>query len=198
MDCSGRWENEEDWRLIAPYCDVIGYDNYSERFADATLGRLIRETAKPVFAGEFSFPPTYGLARGFQAYSVNADTEAESGEHYAAWLAERAGESVLRGRGVVSVPRSAGERPGTGTRSGFGLRRRATPSGWWMWEIARNGISWTACDRSNLRAIPRPQVAPIGTRSAEELYAWNELPQPQVDFTFGFSNLNPEPSSVSM
>lgn len=28
-------------------------------------------------------------------------------------------------------------------------------------------------------------------------YALNELPQPQVDFTFGFSNLKPEPSSVS-
>jgi hypothetical protein len=28
-------------------------------------------------------------------------------------------------------------------------------------------------------------------------YALNELPQPQVDFTFGLENLNPEPSSVS-
>ncbi|HEX8983887.1 MAG TPA: hypothetical protein VF767_00590 [Bryobacteraceae bacterium] len=82
----GWWENEEDWRLIAPYCDVIGYDNYSEQFADGTLARLIRETAKPVFAGEFSFPPTYALERGFQAYSVNAANEAESGERYAAWL----------------------------------------------------------------------------------------------------------------
>jgi hypothetical protein len=28
-------------------------------------------------------------------------------------------------------------------------------------------------------------------------YTLNELPQPQVDFTFGFSNLKPAPSSVS-
>ena len=29
------------------------------------------------------------------------------------------------------------------------------------------------------------------------LYAWNELPQPHVDLTWGLLNLNPEPSSVS-
>jgi hypothetical protein len=28
-------------------------------------------------------------------------------------------------------------------------------------------------------------------------YAWNDEPQPQVLFTFGFSNLKPAPSSVS-
>ncbi len=28
-------------------------------------------------------------------------------------------------------------------------------------------------------------------------YTWNELPQPQVDFTWGLLNLKPEPSSVS-
>ena len=33
--------------------------------------------------------------------------------------------------------------------------------------------------------------------SAKQLYAWNELPQPQVLLTFGFSNLKPAPSSVS-
>jgi hypothetical protein len=29
------------------------------------------------------------------------------------------------------------------------------------------------------------------------VYALNELPQPQVDFTFGLLNLKPAPSSVS-
>ena len=28
-------------------------------------------------------------------------------------------------------------------------------------------------------------------------YTWKELPQPQVDFTCGLLNLNPDPSSVS-
>lgn len=33
---------------------------------------------------------------------------------------------------------------------------------------------------------------------ADEIsYALNELPHPQVDFTFGLLNLNPEPSIVS-
>ena len=33
---------------------------------------------------------------------------------------------------------------------------------------------------------------------ADEMsYALKELPHPQVDFTFGLLNLNPEPSSVS-
>jgi hypothetical protein len=30
-----------------------------------------------------------------------------------------------------------------------------------------------------------------------DAYALNELPQPQVDFTFGLLNLNPEPSRLS-
>jgi hypothetical protein len=82
----GGWQNEEDWRLIAPWCDVIGFDNYSDRFAEPSLAELIRETGKPVFAGEFSFPAAYELARGFRAYTVRAETEAESGRRYAAWV----------------------------------------------------------------------------------------------------------------
>ena len=31
----------------------------------------------------------------------------------------------------------------------------------------------------------------------ESVYTWKELPQPQVDFTWGLLNLNPAPSSVS-
>jgi uncharacterized protein (TIGR03437 family) len=82
----GWWENEQDWRLIAPYCDAIGYDRYSDEFADATLDRLMRETAKPVLLGEFSFPATYRLLRGFRAYGTNAVDDAESGTKYARWL----------------------------------------------------------------------------------------------------------------
>jgi hypothetical protein len=84
----GGWQNEEDWRLIAPWCDVIGFDDYSEHFAAPSLAALMRETGKPVFAGEFSFPPAYGNARGYRSYTVSAETEAESGERYAAWIAE--------------------------------------------------------------------------------------------------------------
>ena len=45
-----------------------------------------------------------------------------------------------------------------------------------------------AVSRNSQPAVPsQPQI----------LYALNELPQPQVDFTFGLENLNPEPSSDS-
>jgi len=82
----GWWENENDWRLIAPWCDVIGYDNYQFDFTDARLARLIRETDKPVFCGEFSFPPYYGGTRGFNRLWVWAEDDADAGDHYARWL----------------------------------------------------------------------------------------------------------------
>ncbi len=37
----------------------------------------------------------------------------------------------------------------------------------------------------------------IPSLDVKKRYALNELPQPQVDFTSGFSNLKPEPSMVS-
>ncbi len=83
----GWWENETDWQLIADYCDVIGYDRYSPSFADDWMNRLIRKTDKPVFLGEFSFPPTYNLERGFRAYAAaNALDDADAGRLYSNWL----------------------------------------------------------------------------------------------------------------
>ncbi len=83
----GWWENETDWQLIADYCDVIGYDRYSPVFADDWMAALIRKTDKPIFVGEFSFPPTYNLERGFRAYqSVNAWDDADAGRLYSNWL----------------------------------------------------------------------------------------------------------------
>jgi uncharacterized protein (TIGR03437 family) len=82
----GWWENENDWRLIAPYCDAIGYDRYSDLFVEPYLDRLIRETAKPILLGEFSFPADYGLERGFRRYGVSAADDAQSGSKYSKWL----------------------------------------------------------------------------------------------------------------
>jgi hypothetical protein len=85
----GWWEDEEDWRLIAPHCDVIGYDYYSPTFADERLTRLMRETNKPVLCGEFSFPPTYDGARGYGTYDASwVHTEAEAGERYARYVSK--------------------------------------------------------------------------------------------------------------
>ncbi|NUQ00649.1 MAG: glycosyl hydrolase, partial [Armatimonadetes bacterium] len=86
----GWWENEHDWRLIAPHCDAIGYDRYSFEFMDERLRRLADETAKPILCGEFSFPSFYEGRRGFGRYGTWAETDAESGERYAAWLRDAA------------------------------------------------------------------------------------------------------------
>ncbi|MBI3920297.1 MAG: hypothetical protein HY318_02675 [Armatimonadetes bacterium] len=82
----GWWENEEDWRLSAPYCDVIGYDRYSHVFADEQMQRLMKESDKPVLCGEYSFPAWYGGERGFGLYGTWCEDDAASGEAYKRWV----------------------------------------------------------------------------------------------------------------
>jgi uncharacterized protein (TIGR03437 family) len=86
----GYWENEADWGLIAPYCDVIGYDFYNYTFTDARLDRLMRQTGKPVLLGEFSMPATYRMERGFGAYGVHVESDAGSGDFYQQWVRDGA------------------------------------------------------------------------------------------------------------
>lgn len=88
----GWWENEEDWRLMARHCDVIGYDYYGFEFTDARLDRLMRESDKPVFCGEFSYPSWYGGKRGYGIFGTATATlsDAESGRRYADWLSAAA------------------------------------------------------------------------------------------------------------
>ncbi len=79
----GWWVNATDWQLIAPYVDVIGYDRYSPVFEDSLLEGLAKSTAKPIFLGEFAFPPHYNLLRGYQAYpAVSAVSDADAGAMY--------------------------------------------------------------------------------------------------------------------
>ncbi|MDH7602131.1 MAG: glycosyl hydrolase [Armatimonadota bacterium] len=78
----GWWENEEDWRLVAPYCDAIGYDLYSFEFGDERLIRLAEKSGKPIICGEFSFPPFYNGERGFGCYAVYSHDDAHSGKLY--------------------------------------------------------------------------------------------------------------------
>jgi len=81
----GWWENEEDWRLIARHCDVIGYDHYSRAYDNGLLARLQAETDKPALCGEFSFPPWYDGTRGFGRFLVSSGDEAEAGDLYYRW-----------------------------------------------------------------------------------------------------------------
>lgn len=85
----GWWGNDEDWRLIARHCDVVGYDNYSRPFAVPDFATLLREVGKPALCGEFSFPPTYSGARGFGVYdTARAVDNADAGREYGRWVGE--------------------------------------------------------------------------------------------------------------
>ena len=87
----GWWVNEEDWRLIARHCDVVGYDNYSRPFAAPDFARLLREAGKPALCGEFSFPPTYGGTRGIGVYdAAHSMDDADAGRQYGRWVGEAA------------------------------------------------------------------------------------------------------------
>lgn len=86
----GWWENEADWRVSAPHCDVIGYDLYTYDHTDKLLMRLAKETDKPIFCGEFSFPAYYKGMRGFGVYPVFAVDDVDSGDKYARWLRQAA------------------------------------------------------------------------------------------------------------
>jgi hypothetical protein len=87
----GWWVNAADWKLIAAHVDVIGYDRYAPMFEDSLLRSLAQSTGKPIFLGEFSFPPTYHLLRGYQAYpSVSAEDDADAGAQYGKALAAAA------------------------------------------------------------------------------------------------------------
>jgi uncharacterized protein (TIGR03437 family) len=79
----GWWVNATDWQLNAAHVDVIGYDNYSPVFEDSLLEGLLKSTAKPVFLGEYSFPPHYNLQRGYEAYAAaSATDDADAGAQY--------------------------------------------------------------------------------------------------------------------
>ena len=63
----GAWQEEEDWNLIARYCDVIGYDYYDYKFDGSRVSRLIQGSQKPVLCGEYSFPMSYGGQRALRS-----------------------------------------------------------------------------------------------------------------------------------
>ena len=79
----GWWVSPIDWQLNAAHADVIGYDRYSPVFEDSLLESAVKSTNKPIFLGEFSFPPTYNLQRGFEAYPlVYVTDDAAAGAMY--------------------------------------------------------------------------------------------------------------------
>jgi hypothetical protein len=86
------WENENDWRISAANCDVVGFDWYADHFHADPGGRLMTELDKPTLCGEFSFPPTYAGQRGYGTYGTHVTTEKEAGEKYAQWIHDAASD----------------------------------------------------------------------------------------------------------
>ncbi len=82
--------NDDDWRVIARHCDIIGYDHYGFEFAQPDLIRRATEIGKPILCGEFSFPPWYDGLRGYGRYPVWARDEAHAGELYQKWVRDAA------------------------------------------------------------------------------------------------------------
>ncbi|MDR3689100.1 MAG: hypothetical protein P4L46_06950 [Fimbriimonas sp.] len=79
------WVNDEDWNLIAPNVDVIGFDRYSDW---PGIEKLLARYDKPVLLGEFSFPSWYGGERGFGRYGIYTSSDRESGRRYASLLSD--------------------------------------------------------------------------------------------------------------
>ena len=95
----GWWVNAADWKLMAAHVDVIGYDRYAPAFEDSLLRNLVKSSSKPTFLGEFSFPPSYHLLRGYQVYpTVSASDDADAGAGYRTML-----ESAARNPWCVGV-----------------------------------------------------------------------------------------------
>ena len=65
------------------------------------------------------------------------------------------------------------------------------------WKMLRGVTSGANEKSARLQALIELRVDSYGSGAKVERQALNELPQPHVDFTLGFSNLKPEPSSVS-
>jgi hypothetical protein len=84
------WENENDWRISAANCDVVGFDWYADHFQGDPTGPLIAANDKPILCGEFSFPPTYNGQRGYGTYGTHTSTETEAGEKYTQWIHDAA------------------------------------------------------------------------------------------------------------
>ena len=79
----GWWVEPIDWQLTAAHSDVIGYDRYSPAFTDPVLEAAAASTGKPIFLGEFSFPPHYDLLRGYQVFpAAYATDDAGAGALY--------------------------------------------------------------------------------------------------------------------
>lgn len=92
------WEGEQDWFLMEPHCDILGYDYYHQFFAPELLQRLFQRTRKPILCGEFTFATWEEGRRGYGAFmGCSARDEREAGEWYARWVRDAASHPLCVG-----------------------------------------------------------------------------------------------------
>lgn len=149
----GAWIGSSDWYLMASHADALGYDCYSAQFAPADLNVLLSSIGKPVFCGEFSFPPDYDGSRGFGRFVTSVETEDAAGQAYEQWMKEAAQSPYVIGAGwfqYIDEPVS-GRGPGQGADAvygenyAFGLYTQQDQPHWTLLSYMR---------RANLAAAP--------------------------------------------
>jgi uncharacterized protein (TIGR03437 family) len=89
-----------NWPLVAPYCDVLGFDDFSPGPLDAGTLALIASTNKPVILGAWGVPSDYGGTRGFgwsQYTSSLTLSDSASGDAYSQKLMSLAANSNVVG-----------------------------------------------------------------------------------------------------
>ncbi|RYG32429.1 glycosyl hydrolase [bacterium] len=88
------WQNESDWDMVVPHCDIVGYDWYDPEYKrkGGTTERLIAKFDKPTLVGEFGYAAWYDGKRGFGRYSTFANDEADSGRLYSKYIMDAAAD----------------------------------------------------------------------------------------------------------
>jgi hypothetical protein len=151
----GGYATDADWQVISRNVDVIGYDRYNYGVTDAHFASLLQTAGKPALLGEFSFPPTYRMQRGFGAFGTYTDSDASAGDLYAQVLDEAAGNPYIIGtdwfqyRDEAISGRGPGSGPGLvyGEHYAFGLIDMADNPKWDMIERIRTANLSVAAKR---------------------------------------------------
>lgn len=95
----GWWADPSDWATAAAHVDVIGYDRYSDQFADDPFAKLLASIDMPAYCGEFSYPPDFDGTHGFGRFSTFVHTEDEAGLAYERWIHDAAKSRQIVGCG---------------------------------------------------------------------------------------------------
>ncbi|HEX2950749.1 MAG TPA: glycoside hydrolase family 2 TIM barrel-domain containing protein [Armatimonadota bacterium] len=83
-------DTDADWLLQAQNADVLGFDNYDDKFANTLVQRCLQKMQKPVLLGEFSFPTWDRGLHGYGNYGTFSYDQRNAGEKYTRLVKEAA------------------------------------------------------------------------------------------------------------